>query len=443
MRKKAENTTKRQSTVRLTGTERLRETLFPAGELRQVLLPMLAGVVTTKKLLRDWVTDFGLAAVVGLMQADAERVVGARKSARLPGRRYSHWGSTPTPFPYDGRQVVLPRPRVRTADKRAELELPLVRQLQGADPMDQRVVEQILLGVSTRGFEQSLGPAPTGVRTRGAKKSRVSEMLVGETTRRMREQFSERLDVLDLVAVMVDGLCLGGHAVVAALGIAREGTKHVLGLRQGSTENKVLCTELLQDLVGRGLRSGTELLFCVDGGKGLRAAINAVFGEKAAVQRCQQHKKRNVVERLPIARQKTVERMLVDAYKSESLKTARRRLQQVLSWLARNGEEDAAASLREGMEETLTVWKLGLPEALRRFFSTTNAIENVMGTIRRVSRNVKRWRHGAMAKRWTALGLRAAQARFKRIKGHRQLPVLVDALKRRAAAAVDHQEALA
>ena len=203
MRKKAENTTKRQPIVRLAGAERLRETLFPAGELRQVLLPMLAGVVTTKKLLRDWVTDFGLAAVLGLMQADAECVVGARKSARLPGRRYSRWGSTPTPFPYDGRQVVLPRPRVRTVDKRAEVELPFVRQLQGGDPMDQRVIEQILLGVSTRGFEQSLGPAPTGVRTRGAKKSRVSEMLVGETTRRMREQCSERLDALDLVAVMV------------------------------------------------------------------------------------------------------------------------------------------------------------------------------------------------------------------------------------------------
>jgi transposase-like protein len=443
MKKRAEKTTRKQPIVRLAGAERLRATLFPAGELRQVLLPLLAGVVTTKRLLRDWVTDFGLSAVVGLMQADAERVVGARKGARLAGRRRSHWGSTPTPFPYDGRQVVLPRPRVRTADKRAEVELPLVRQLQGADPIDQRVVEQILLGVSTRGFEQSLGPAPAGVRTRGAKKSRVSELLVSETTRRMREQFSERLDDLDLVAVMLDGLSVGGHAVVAALGIAREGTKHVLGLRQGSTENKVLCTELLQDLVARGLRDGAELLFCIDGGKGLRAAINAVFGEKVAIQRCQQHKRRNVVEHLPVARQKTVERMLVDAYKSDSLKVARRRLQQILSWLDRNGEEDAAASLREGLEETLTVWKLGLPEALRRFFSTTNAIENVMGTIRRVSRNVKRWRHGAMAKRWAALGLRAAQARFKRIKGHRQLAVLVDALKRRTAAAVDQQEALA
>lgn len=443
MRKRAEKTARKQPIVRLAEAERLRGTLFPASELRQVLLPLLTGVVTTKKLLRDWVTDFGMAAVVGLMQADAERAVGTRKGARQPGRQYSHWGSTPTPFPYDGRQVVLPRPRVRTADKRAEVELPLVRQLQGVDPMDQRVVEQILLGVSTRGFEQSLGPAPTGVRTRGAKKSRVSELLVGETTRRMREQCSERLDALDLVAVMLDGLSVGGHAVVVALGIAREGTKHVLGLRQGSTENKVLCTALLQELVDRGLSNGADLLFVLDGGKGLRAAVTAVFGEKVAVQRCQQHKRRNVVEHLPVARQKTVDRMLVDAYKSESLKTARKRLQQILSWLDRNGEEDAAASLREGLEETLTVWKLELPDALRRFFSSTNAIENVMGTIRRVSRNVKRWRHGTMAKRWTALGLRAAQARFKRIKGHRQLSVLVDALKRRTAVAVDRGEALA
>ena len=443
MRRKAEKTARKQPIVRLAGAERLGATLFPAAELRQLLLPLLSGVVTTKKLMRDWVTDFGLAAVTGLMQADAERVVGARKGAQQAGRRFSHWGSTPTPFPYDGRQVVLPRPRVRTADKRAEVEVPLVRQLQDLDPMDERVIEQILLGVSTRGFEQSLGPAPTGVRTRGAKKSRVSERLVGETKRRMKEQFSERLDSLDLVAVMFDGLYLGGHAVVAALGIARQGTKHILGLRQGSTENKVLCTELLQDLVGRGLRNGADLLFVVDGGKALRAAISAVFGDKAVVQRCQQHKRRNVVEHLPVARQKTVDRMLIDAYKSESLKTARKRLAQIVSWLERNGEEDAAASMREGLEESLTVWKLELPEALRRFFSTTNAIENVMGSIRRVSRNVKRWRHGAMAKRWAALGLGAAQARFKRIKGYRQLPVLVDALKRRAAAMVDHQEALA
>lgn len=435
MRKRAETTTK--------GKQEANDLQTLAGTWRQVLLPMLAGVVTTKKLLRDWVTEFGLAAVVGLMEADAERMVGARKGARQPGRRFSHWGSTPTPFPYDGRQVVLPRPRVRTVDKRSEVNLPLVQQLQSVDPMDQRVVEQILAGVSTRAYEQSLGPAPPTARTRGAKKSRVSEMFVEETQRRVREHISEKLDQLDLVAMLLDGLNVGGHAIVVGLGISREGTKHVLGLRQGSTENKVLCTELLQDFVGRGLKNGAGLLFVIDGGKGLRAAIRDVFGEGAIVQRCQQHKRRNVVEHLPVAQQKTVDRMLVDAYRSENLKTARKRLTQIISWLDRNGEEDAAGSLREGLEETLTVWKLELPEALRRFFATTNAIENVMGTIRRVTRNVKRWRDGKMAKRWTALGLQEAGRRFKRIKGHRHLPALVAALARRAGMSVDQDTAIA
>jgi transposase-like protein len=309
--------------------------------------------------------------------------------------------------------------------------------------MAERVVEQILLGVSTRGYEQSLGPTVSGLRARGAKKSRVSEIFIEETRRRMRDHVTEKLDQLDLVAMLLDGLNVGGHAIVVGLGISRQGTKHVLGLRQGSTENKTLCTELLQDFVGRGLRNGEGLLFVIDGGKGLRAAIRDVFGEGAIVQRCQQHKRRNVAEHLPVAQQKTVDRMLVDAYKSENLKTARKRLNQIISWLDRNGEEDAAGSLREGLEETLTVWKLELPEALRRFFATTNAIENVMGTVRRVSRNVKRWRNGAMAKRWTALGLQAAGRRFKRIKGHRHLPALVEALTRRAAMSVDREEASA
>lgn len=409
---------------------------------RQVVLPMVAGIVTTKKAMRDWVTDFGMAALLGLMEADAERAVGAPKGAHQKGRRLSHWGYKDTPFPYDGRQVILPRPRVRSADKKREVQLPLVRQLQDVDPMAERVVEQLLLGVSTRGYEQSLGPQPANLRARGAKKSNVSEVFIEETKRRMREYFAEKLDHLDLVAMLLDGLNVGGHAIVVGLGISREGTKHVLGLRQGSTENKVLCTELLQEFVGRGLKDGQQMLFVIDGGKGLRAAIRDVFGDGAIVQRCQQHKRRNVIEHLPGAQQKTVDRMLVDAYRSESEKTARKRLNQIISWLTRNGEEDAAGSLREGLEETLTVWKLELPEALRRFFATTNAIENVMGTVRRVSRNVKRWRNGAMAKRWTAVGLQTAQRNFKRIKGHRHLPVLAEALKRRTAKDVDGEEAI-
>jgi hypothetical protein len=217
MKKRAENPTSEKA--------KALELRDLAGTWRQVLLPMLTGIVTTKKAMREWVVDFGMASMVALMEGDAERVVGCRKGGQLKGRRLSHWGYADTPFPYDGRQVVLPRPRVRTLDRRKEVELPVVKQLQGLDPADQRAVEQILLGVSTRGYEQSLGPAPAGLRTRGAKKSRVSELFIDETTRRMKEHFSEKLDHLDLVAMMLDGLVVGGHSVVVALGIAREGTK--------------------------------------------------------------------------------------------------------------------------------------------------------------------------------------------------------------------------
>jgi putative transposase len=432
MRRKAESTTN--------GKPEGLELRSLAATWRQVMLPMVAGIVTTKKALHEWVTDMGMAALVGVMEADAQRVVGCRKGGHQDGRRLGHWGYTDTPFPYDGRQVVLPRPRVRTADKKQEVTLPSVRQFQSLDPMSARVVDQILLGVSTRGYEASLGPGPEGLRTKGAKKSRVSEVFVEETRRRMKDRLAEKLDELDLVAMLLDGVHVAEHAIVVGLGVSRDGHKHILGLRQGSTENATLCTELLQDFVGRGLKNIEGLLYVIDGGKGLRAAIRDVAGNSAVVQRCQQHKRRNVVGHLPQARQKTVDHMLVEAYKSESLKTARKRLGQIVSWLDRNGEEDAAASLREGMEETLTVWKLGLPEQLRRFFATTNAIENVLGVVRRVSRNVKNWRDGAMAKRWTGIGLVAAEKRFKRIKGHRHMPALVEALSRRAAKGIDQEE---
>ena len=232
------------------------------------------------------------------------------------------------------------------------------------------------------------------------------------------------------------------HAIVVGLGISRDGHKHILGLRQGSTENATLCTELLQDFVARGLKGIEGLLYVIDGGRGLRTGIRNVAGNSAVVQRCQQHKRRNVVGHLPQSRQKTVDRMLVDAYKSESLKTARKRLAQIVSWLDRNGEEDAAKSLREGVEETLTVWKLDLPAPLRRFFATTNAIENVLGVVRRVSRNVKNWRDGAMAKRWTGIGLVTAERHFHRIKGHGHMPALVEALTRLIAKGIDQAVAV-
>jgi transposase-like protein len=196
----------------------------------------------------------------------------------------------------------------------------------------------------------------------------------------------------------------------------------------GSTENAVVCTELLQDLLGRGLTLDKRVLCVIDGGKGLRKALGDVLGDAAVIQRCQLHKGRNLDALVPKARQAYVRVSLRRAYRAPSAAGARRQLTALAAWLERNGHADAGASVREGLEETLTVLKLGLPPALRRFFATTNCIENLIGTLRHVTRNIKRWRDGDMRRRWIGLGLLRAAERFRRIKRHGELSALVTAL---------------
>jgi putative transposase len=298
-------------------------------------------------------------------------------------------------------------------------------------------VDQILAGVSTRGYERSLEPTPPDVQARGASKSAASRHIVTRTAAKVKEYMNRPLDELKLVALLLDGINIGDHTVVVALGVGHDGTKTPLGIWLGSTENARVCTELLGNLTTRGLKVEARILCVIDGGKGIRKALVDVFGDLALIQRCQVHKTRNVRDHLSKDRQLRVGRLMNDAYRSAKADTARRRLRSLVSWLDNNGEEGAAASLREGLEETLTVMKLGLPSTLARSFSTTNAIENMLGTVRRVTRNVKRWSGGDMARRWTALGVLHAKESFRRIKGHKDLPVLVRAL---ATTAVDQGE---
>ncbi len=225
---------------------------------------------------------------------------------------------------------------------------------------------------------------------------------------------------------------VAGQTVIVVLGLTRDGEKKPLGLRLGSTENEVLCTELLEDLLARGLSLGERVLCVIDGGKGLRKAMQDVLGTAAVIQRCQVHKARNLLAQVPKVRQVYVRAMLRRAYRAASADAARRQLKTLATWLEANGHVDAATSLREGLEETLTVLKLGLPRRLRRFFATTNCIENVMGTVRRVTRNIKRWRDGAMIRRWVGLALGRAATRFRRIKGHREFATLATALRKAA-----------
>jgi transposase-like protein len=395
--------------------------------LRQLLLPLVAGAADARRGVMQWSHDLGVEVLKEIFLDDAVKIAGP-KGKHQPVRMHHHWGWTPTTVEFGGRRLSVERPRVR-ARGGGEVTLPTVQRLQSFDPMPETVLNQILLGVSTRGYDASIPAPPPGMKSRGTSRSAVSRKLVRRMSDKMRAELAQPLDGVSLLAMMVDGIGIGDHTIVVALGVTTDGTKIPLGLWQGSTENSTICTALLHDLTARGLKVEGPLLCVVDGGKGIRKALRDVFGDLAVVQRCQIHKRRNVRDHLPKNRQGTVDRQLRDAYASSTVVLARKRLKQLLSWLERNGEDGAAASLREGMEETLTVLKLDLPPVLRAFFATTNAIENLMSVIRKTTRNVKRWRTPTMARRWVAVSISHARASFRRIKGNKNLPVLVANLR--------------
>jgi putative transposase len=397
------------------------------GQLGQRLMPLVAEMAATKQGLLEWMGDFGASALKELIRSDVERLAGPKGRHRAD-RTHHYWGRTRTELTLGGRRISMERPRVRSKQGR-EARLPSIEGFRDRDPLSERVMNQILLGVSTRGYEASLEPRPREVVARGSGKSSASRALVAKTRERLGAFLQRRLDDVDLIALLVDGIEVARQTVVVALGISADGSKVPLGLAQGSTENAALCTTLLQGLVSRGLKVEDRILCIIDGGKGIRKALGDVFGDRALIQRCQVHKQRNLREHLPEERQAYVRAAMRDAYRATTADTARKKLRALASWLEGNGHEDAAASLREGLEETLTVVKLELPPTLRRSLATTNTIENLVGSIRRVTRNVKRWRGTDMIRRWTALGLFNASKRFRRIKGHREMPKLVAALR--------------
>lgn len=396
-------------------------------QVGQRLLPLVAGIAVTKQGLLEWVHDFGLKALDELMQDDAARIVGEKGKHRAD-RTHHYWGKTKSELTFGGRRISVEKPRVRSKDGR-EAALPALEEFRNRDPLSERVMNQLLLGVSTRGYDASLEPRPSGVNARGSSKSSASRSFVAKTRQRLSASVERRLDDVDLIALLVDGIDVARQTVVVALGITSEGTKVPLGLALGSTENAALCTSLLQGLLSRGLKIEDRVLCIIDGGKGIRKSLDDVFGDRAVIQRCQVHKQRNLREHLPETRHAYVLSTMREAYRAATADTARKKLRALVSWLETNGHEDAAASLREGLEETLTVVKLELPLALRRSLATTNSIENLVSSIRRVTRNVKRWRGGDMIRRWAGLGLFNAAKRFRRIKGYREMPTLVAALR--------------
>ena len=402
--------------------------LLPTAQ--QLLLPMIEGIVHTRGELFAWIQQVGINALQELFELDVVEMAGA-KGKPCPARSHYRWGAAPIVLPFGGQRITVPCPRIRAVGG-DEAQLRSAHHFRSVDPVPARVLNQILLGVSTRGYRHSLEPVPAGISARGASKSAASRHLIARMSGQLREQLRRRLDQLDLLVLMVDGIEIAHRTVVVALGILADGRKVVLGLWLGSTENATLCTALLNDLLERGLKVDGRILCVIDGGRGIRKALADVFGDLAVVQRCRVHKKRNILDHLPPPRKAYVSRMLTEAWSSDSATLARRRLKTLLQWFESNGENGAVGSLREGMEETLTVAKLDLPGALRTFLVTTNAIENLIGSSRRISRNVKRWRSGEMIVRWTAIGLAQAEKNFRRVRGYRHLPLLVRALRQDA-----------
>jgi putative transposase len=288
----------------------------------------------------------------------------------------------------------------------------------------------MLVGVATRRYARSLEPVPATLRSRGTSKSAVSRRFVTKTAAQLAAWQTASLERLELVGLLIDGVHVGEHCLIVALGIAADGQKHALGLWDGSTENGRVCQDLLANLQSRGLRTDRSLLVILDGSKALRKAVRAIFGDAALVQRCQVHKMRNVLEYLSDRDRPWAQAILRRAYQAPDVKKAQR----LLFDLARRLEDEypsAAESVREGLEETLTVQGLGLSERLQRSLTTTNAAESLISRTRHVKRNVKRWRGGKMMLRWVAAGVLEAVKGFRRLKGHRDMPTLVAKLQAR------------
>jgi putative transposase len=397
--------------------ERVRDALGElAGAAKEGLLALSVGV--------------GLGVLDELMAAEVDEVVGPRgKHDRdRVAVRHGHEAGAVT---LGGRRVAVERPRVRSVDGSAEVPLESYRHFAARDALSRLVLERMLAGVSTRRYRRTQEPVGEQVeaQARSTSKSSVSRTFVARTRETLAELMSRRLDDVRLAVLMLDGIELKGRTNVVALGITTDGVKVPLGLWEGSTENKTVATALLSDLVDRGLDVEQGVLVVIDGAKALRAAVRAVLGERTPVQRCVRHKERNVVEHLPERDRPQLKRRLRAAWALDDQHAAHERLAALAGELERT-HPGAAASLREGLEETLTITRLGVRGALKRTLESTNPCESMIECVRRSSRNVKRWQSGDMALRWTAAGMLEAERQFRRIIGYRDLAKLAVAIER-------------
>jgi putative transposase len=389
------------------------------GEVQEGLLALAVGT--------------GLQVLTALMEADVTARCGV-KGRHDPTRTATRHGHGAGSVTLGGRRVPVVRPRMRAGDGSGELPVPAYELFSQTEVLGRMAMERMLAGLSTRRYRVGLEPVGTRVEAsaRATSKSAVSRRFVTATETALAELLAADVSGLDLVALMVDGVHFAEHCCVVALGIDIDGVKHPLSLVEGSTENATLVTELLVGLRERGLNVSCPILVVIDGSKALRRAVVDVF-DHPVIQRCQLHKIRNVEDRLPKKLRSVVAKRMRTAYHADTALAAQAQLESLAGELDRT-HPSAAASLREGLTDTLTVLRLGVPPTLARTLRSTNCVESMIEICRDHARNVKRWRDGQMALRWCAAGMVAAGTQFRRVNGHLHLRTLRTTLQRQIAA---------
>ena len=404
----------------------------------QISLPMQGVLQDVERAFHGLCVHTGLQVLAAMMEGDRQALCGV-KGVPDAGRTAVRGGSTKSRVVLGGQRIDIRRPRVRGVDA-GELPLPTFAWAAQADPMNAATMAAIAAGVSTRRYAGTLDAVPAQQKSSCTSKSAVSRRFVALSQQQLDAWLNRPLGGLDLPVVMVDGIHFRDRVILVALGIDTLGNKHVLGLREGSTEASRVVRSLLSDLIERGLDAQRMRLWVIDGGKALRKAIVETFGATALIQRCQEHKRRNVIDHLPDDLHASVNRAMRDAWSSQDAALARRQLLRLVTSLQAK-HPGAAASLKEGLEETLTVQGLGLDTsgALYRTLRTTNPIENLNGSIAHHTRNVRRWKDGAMVLRWVASALSDARERFRKLRGHGEMSTLLKALHDRAPIEVDQR----
>lgn len=388
----------------------------------QMVLPMAGIVGMLQEGVGNLMREAGLLLMMGVMDEEVRHVVGER-SVPNADRQASRWGKEQGYCVVDGQKVPIQRTRVRDKAKR-EVKLGSYELFQRSGPLQSAVWDKMMRGLTTRNY----GPVVKDfVNAYGVEKSAVSENFIEASREKVKELMERPLGELRLCAVLIDGTPFKDRQMIVALGIGCDGRKTVLGLREGVTENAAVVGALLSDLIERGLDFDTPRLYILDGGKALQAAVRRHAGEAAFIQRCQVHKKRNVVDHLPDEYKADVRRKLQNAYGMAEYNDAKRALERLHRELM-DINPSAARSLEEGMEETLTVHRLRVPDQLRRTLSSTNVIESAFSIVETVCRNVKRWRDGDHIERWVGSGLLVAERQFRKVIGFRQIPLLLSSL---------------